>query len=94
MSDFPTTIQGGPFDEEPGWDDSAELHKITDGGGVLNFFKALRRDTVANLIRYVMHLSDEEQAQYSIQKDGDRNLGIADIRRLYRRPDFPRGTQD
>ncbi|WP_260923843.1 hypothetical protein [Novosphingobium sp. 9] len=93
MSDNPTTIQGGPFDEVPGWDDSAELHRTNDGGGVLNFFKAIRRDTTANLIRYVMHLNDDEQAHYAIQKDGDRMLQIGDIRRLYRRSDFPRGAQ-
>ncbi|MPS67033.1 MAG: hypothetical protein E2586_00865 [Novosphingobium sp.] len=91
MSDFPTTIQGIPAGESPGWNDGAELHKTADGGGLFNVFKGIRRDTVANLIRYVMHLPEADQAGYAVQKDGDRLLEIGDIRRLYRRTDFPHG---
>ncbi|MGH6743604.1 hypothetical protein EDF58_1011382 [Novosphingobium sp. PhB57] len=92
MSDFPTTIQGIPAGDSPGWNDGAELHKATDGSGLFNVFKAIRRDTVANLIRYVMHLPEADQVNYSVQKDGDRLLEIGDIRRLYRRTDFPHGV--
>jgi hypothetical protein len=47
---------------------------------------------VANLIRYVMHLPEADQDNYSVQKDGDRLLEIGEIRRLYRRTDFPHGV--
>jgi hypothetical protein len=91
MSDTPSTIQGEP--EAPrgfGWNDSAELHKCADGGGLFHRFKTIRRGTVAQLIDFVMDLPEEKQREYAIQKEGDHRLSIGEIRALFRRADFPK----
>lgn len=90
MSDSPTTIQGeagGPVGV--GWDDAAELHKCEDGGGLFHRLKTIRRGTLAELIGFVMTLPDEQQSDYAIQKEGDHQLRIGEIRNLSRRADFP-----
>lgn len=91
MSDTPTTFRGE--DGAPkgfGWNDSAELHKCADGGGLFHRLKTIRRGTVAELIDFVMDLPEEKQGDYAIQKDGDHLLKIGEIRTLFRRSDFPR----
>ncbi|WP_067733403.1 hypothetical protein [Novosphingobium naphthalenivorans] len=90
MSDTPSTIQndeGAP--KGFGWNDSAELHKCEDGGGLFHRFKTIRRGTVAELVHFVMDLPEEKQQDYAIQKDGDHTFRIGEIRNLYRRPDYP-----
>ncbi|WP_159981633.1 MULTISPECIES: hypothetical protein [unclassified Novosphingobium] len=90
MSDTPSTIETstGPA-KGFGWDDSAELHKCEDGGGLFHRFKTIRRGTVAELIRFVLGMPEERQDDYAIQKDGDHTFRIGEIRRLSRRADFP-----
>lgn len=86
----PTTFQGesgGPGGID--WNDSAELHRRGDGGGLLDNLKSIRRGTFGELIRFVMSLPDSEQENYVIDKAGDRRFGIGEIRNLSRRPDFP-----
>lgn len=90
MSDIPSTIRAesaGP--ERFHWEDSAELHKCADGGGLFHNLKVIRRGSVADLIRFVMSLPEDEQDDYAIQKDGDRMFRIGEIRALSRRSDFP-----
>ena len=91
MSDTPSTIEAG--DGAPkgfGWNDSAELHKCEDGGGLFHRFKTIRRGTVAELIRFVMDMPEDRQQDYAIQKDGDRTFRVGEIRSLWRRADFPK----
>ncbi|SFG01736.1 hypothetical protein SAMN05518801_105205 [Novosphingobium sp. CF614] len=91
MNDIPSTIHdGGGFPTGFGWNDSAELHKCEDGGGLFHRFKTIRRGTVADLIQFVMGLPEDRQPDYAIQKDGDHRLTIGEIRNLARRADFPR----
>lgn len=94
MCPSPTTFQGEPADPSGhGWDDSAELHKCADGGGVFHRFKTIRRGTLAELIDFVMGLPEDKQADYAIQKEGDHRLSIGEIRALFRRADFPGGAR-
>lgn len=93
MSDNPSTIEAGEGAPQGfGWNDSAELHKCEDGGGVFHRFKTIRRGTVAELIRFVIDMPEDRQQDYAIQKDGDRTFRIGDIRSLSRRRDFPKAT--
>lgn len=90
MSDTPPTIQndeGAP--KGFGWNDSAELHKCEDGGGLFHRFKTIRRGTLAELVHFVMELPEEKQQDYAIQKDGDHTFKIGEIRSLSRRADYP-----
>lgn len=90
MSASPTTFHGeSGAPSGYGWNDSAELHKCADGGGLFHRFKTIRRGTVAELIDFVMGLPEEKQADYAIQKEGDHRLAIGEIRVLFRRADFP-----
>jgi len=90
MSDNPSTIQSEPGGHQGiGWNDSAELHKCEDGGGVFDRFKTIRRGTLAQLIAFVVSLPDAQQDDYAIQKDGDHRFSIGEIRTLSRRADFP-----
>jgi hypothetical protein len=87
----PSTFRAEPKGSSgSGWDDHAALHRINDGGGLLSDLKAARHGTLAELIRYVIHLPESEQPLYSIEKSGDHRLGIGEILALSRRPDFPR----
>lgn len=90
MTDHPSTYHADP--ENVGridWDDRASLHRKDDGHGVLDGAKGLRRGTLAELIRHVQLLPEEERGKYVIQKAGDRRLGLAEIEALAARKDFP-----
>lgn len=90
MSDTPSTIETSTTAPKGfGWEDSAELHKCEDGGGLFHRFKTIRRGTVAELIRFVLGMPEDRQDDYAIQKDGDHTFRIGEIRRLSRRADFP-----
>jgi hypothetical protein len=90
MSDTPTTIEGEPSHSSGmGWNDAAELHKCEDGGGLFHRLKTIRRGTLAELIAFVLAMPDEQQGDYAIQKEGDHQLLIGEIRNLSRRADFP-----
>ena len=89
MSNAPSTFRAeSGQDVHFDWDDSAELHRRHDGG-LLAGFKAVRRGTLAELIRFVMHLPDAERRDYSIEKAGDHRLEWPEITALAKRPDFP-----
>lgn len=90
MSGSPTTFRaepGGPLGA--GWNDRASLHR-RDDDGVFYEFKSLRHGTIAELVRYVMNLPDEQRLNYAIEKSGDHRYEYSEIRALYMRPDFPR----
>ncbi|WP_156842382.1 hypothetical protein [Novosphingobium aquimarinum] len=88
MSSNPTTYQGEPGDIEFDWDDAADLQKAEDSG-MLRRFQSVRRGTVAELVRFVMDLPEDEQQNYAIQKSGDARFEIGAIRALARRSGFP-----
>lgn len=93
MSDIPTTTAGESSGQPGvGWNDAAELHKSEDGGGLFHRFKTIRRGSLAELIAFVLSLPDDEQQDYAIQKEGDHQLRIGEIRTLGRRDDFPRAV--
>jgi hypothetical protein len=82
MSDTPTTIEGEPSHSSGmGWSE--------DGGGLFHRLKTIRRGTLAELIAFVLAMPDEQQGDYAIQKEGDHQLLIGEIRNLSRRADFP-----
>ena len=88
--DIPSTIAAGSTPPRSfGWDDTAELHKCEDGGGLFHNFKTIRRGTVAELVAFVMGLPEAKQDDYAIEKDGDHTMRIGEIRHLSRRADFP-----
>ncbi|MXP43459.1 hypothetical protein [Allopontixanthobacter sediminis] len=90
MTDHPSTYHADP--ENVGridWDDRASLHRKDDGHGVLDSAKGLRRGTLAELVRHVQLLPEEERQKYVIQKAGDHRLGTAEIEALAAREDFP-----
>jgi hypothetical protein len=74
---------------EIGWDDFATLHRFDDGAGVLYALKAIRRGSLAELVRHVIRLPEAEQKNYVIEKTGDHRLDWLEIRRLAALPDFP-----
>lgn len=84
----PSTFKAEPH-SGPGWDDYAALHRSNDGGGLLSDLKAVRHGSLAELIRFVVSLPDDEQGDYTIEKAGDHRLGIGEILALSRRSDFP-----
>lgn len=91
MSNSPETFKAEPTAGGIDWDDPSSLHRGDDGGGVLHDFKTVRHGTLAELIRLVLTLPEDQQSRYAIQKSGDRRLAAEDILALSRRPDFPAG---
>ncbi len=92
MTDHPTTYQGEPADlSDPDWDDRATLYKIDEGKGLLGGFDGLRRGTLAELVRFVGTLPEDDRKQYAIQESGDRRYGPADIMALAAHDNFPSG---
>jgi len=71
------------------WNDFSELHVKDDGGGLFSGLKAIRQGTLAELVRFVMALPEDERDQYVIEKSGDHRLEIGEIMILARRSDFP-----
>ena len=90
MSDSPSTFGAEPSRSLIDWNDTASLHRSDDGGGLLSELKALRHGTLAELVRFVASLPEEERMHYVIEKARDHRLGIGEILALSRRSDFPR----
>lgn len=94
MSHHPTTFAAEASGDVPGtihWDDSATLHRRSDGGGLLHGFKAIRKGTFGALVRSVAALPEAERSQYMIEKAGDRQYQPHEIMKLARRSDLPLG---
>ena len=91
MSNSPPTFGTDPnLHTQVEWGDSATLHRKDDGGGLLYELKAVRRATLAELVRHVMMMPEAERRDYVIEKAGDHRLDLAEIKELAARPDFPR----
>ncbi len=89
MSQHPTTFQGESGGEAGfGWEDSASLLRKESAGVAYNF-QIVRQGTFGELIAFVMSLPEGEQANYAIQKSGDRRFEVGEIRSLARREGFP-----
>ena len=56
----------------PRWDDAATLHRSDDGGGVFSDLKAVRHGTLAELVRFVAALPEEERDEYGHTWSGPR----------------------
>lgn len=91
MSTAPSTFQAEPGKNGIDWDDPSSLHRGDDGGGLLHDLKTVRHGTLAELVRFVMTLPEDQQPRYAIEKSGDHRLTIGEIRALSRRSDFPKG---
>ena len=92
MTDHPSTYRGGtPEGSGSDWDDRATLHRVDDGGGLLDGAKALRDGTFADLIQHIMLMPEDSRAEYCIQKAGDRRFDYPEIAALYANEEFPRG---
>lgn len=91
MTDHPSTFKGEET-HRPGiqWDDRASLHRVGDGDGVLDAAKRLRSGTFAELVTHMMLLSEDERANYFIEKAGDREYHADEVTELSQRADFPR----
>ncbi len=89
MSNSPETFKAEPAADAIDWNDPSSLHRSDDGGGLLHDFKTVRHGTLAELIRFVLTIPEDQQSGYAIQKSGDRRLSADDILALSRRPDFP-----
>ena len=89
MSTSPSTFKAEPGHGGLDWNVPAALHRSDDGGGVLHDMKAVRHGSLAELVRFVMTLPEEQRDLYVIDKSGDHRLTIGEIRNLSRRPDFP-----
>lgn len=91
MSNSPPTFGTDPnLHTHVEWGDSSTLHRRDDGGGLLYELKAVRRATLAELVRHVMMMPKAERREYVIEKSGDHRLDLAEIEELAARPDFPR----
>lgn len=90
MSHNPTTFAGEPPHDngQVDWTDYATLHRRGDGG-VLSGFKSIRHGTLAELVRFVAHLPEDERRDYAIEKAGDHRYEWHEIMALYQRADFP-----
>jgi hypothetical protein len=89
MSHTPSTF-GGEAARGPGvdWDDAAVLHRAGDAG-VLSGLSAVRKGSLADLVRYVALLPEGDRAAYVIERVGDHRFEVAEILELYGRADFP-----
>lgn len=93
MTDHPTTFRAEPADlDDPDWDDRATLYKIDEGKGLLGGFDGLRRGTLAELVRFVQSLPEDDRREYAIQESGDKRYGPAEIAVLAGHADFPSGA--
>jgi hypothetical protein len=74
----------------PKWDRYATLHRTNDSEeGLLENFKAIRSGTLAELVRFVANLPEDERRLYFIEKEGERRIDAGEIMDLSRRDDFP-----
>jgi hypothetical protein len=89
VSDHPTTFAGeNPDDHGIEWEDWVTLHRREDGG-LLHSFKAIRKGTLAQMVRSFAALPSEERSHYIIEKAGDRQYHRHEIMALVKRLDFP-----
>ena len=88
MPNTPSTFRAEPAADDAPWNDAATLHR-RDDEGLLSDFRAIRRGTLAAMIRHVQSLPPAERGHYVIDKAGDHRLSAHEIEVLANRPDFP-----
>lgn len=71
------------------WTDHATVVRRDAAGTVLHGFAALHAGTLAQMVRLVAGLSDDERAGLVIEKAWDRSYGPHEVMELARRADFP-----
>lgn len=71
------------------WQETVALHLADDGGGLFDELKALRRGTLADLVRYIALLESPERERYEIERVNDHRMKTEEIMDLYGRADFP-----
>ena len=90
MSGTPPTLGTDPkLHSEINWSDAAAIHRKDDGGGLLFELKAMRRGTLAEMVRFFTTLPELDRRDYVIEKAGDHRLDHVEIGELARRADFP-----
>ena len=90
MTDHPSTYNAeDTYREGIQWDDRASLHRVDDGGGLLDKSKGLRDGTFADLVRHMMLLPTEERSKYYIDKAGDRKFHASEVAALSELDDYP-----
>ena len=67
MSTSPSTFKAEPGRHGIDWDDPSSLHRSDDGGGMLHDLKAVRHGSLAELIRFVLTLPEEQRSRYAIE---------------------------
>jgi len=77
------------MDKSVDWEAYCSLHRADDGGGLLDATKAIRRGSLAELVKFVMMLPDEKRSEYVIEKAGDHRLTYSEISALAARSNFP-----
>ena len=91
MTDHPSTYKAeDTHSKGVEWDDRAALRRKNEGQGLFDAAKALKRGTLAELVRHVMMLPEAERSDYVIWKAGDHMLTACEIASLAARDDFPR----
>ncbi|MFM6930625.1 MAG: hypothetical protein ACKOUT_00095 [Novosphingobium sp.] len=89
MSNTPPTFGTDPaLHGGIGWNDIGSLHRSADGGVLLEV-SAIRRGSLAELVKFVTLLPAAEQADLVIDKPGDHRFTHAEIMKLAARDDFP-----
>jgi hypothetical protein len=89
MTDHPTTFRAEPTSQGIDWDDRASIHRKDDGDGLLDAFKGLHRGSLAEMVRLIRNMPEENRGDFVIQKAGDRKLEPDEIMALAEREDFP-----
>ena len=80
MTDHPSTYRAAKTHTVGiEWDDRASVHRKGDGQGVFDGAKALNRGTLAEMVRLVSRMAEDERGDYVIQKAGDSKLDTAEI---------------
>ncbi len=90
MTDHPSTYNAeDTYREGIQWDDRASLHRVDDGGGLLDKSKGLRDGTFADLVKHRMLLPEDERSKYYIDKAGDRKFQAKEVTALAQLDDYP-----
>jgi hypothetical protein len=90
MTDHPSTYNAeDTYREGIQWDDRASLHRVDDGGGLLDQGKGLRDGTFADLVKHMMLLPEDERSKYYIDKAGDRKFQAREVTALSQLADYP-----
>lgn len=72
------------------WDAAATVHERDDAGSEMYFeFKTLASGTLAEMVRFVCGMPNEDRARVVLDSAGRPTMAVTDIMALAARPDFP-----